>query len=175
MVKTTQPRHRNYRRICCRLWIDPPSVRCILCQRIVNSVFVMILHVITDQSTKMCFIQRDDMIQNLAPTTAYPALRYAILPRCLHVRPLGFQARCLQEPDDLFVELRISVQNHVPVWANLWKGLPQLLHNPFCSRVSSNVEVENLAAAVLDHKEQYSNWNVNVGTVKKSKATIASR
>ena len=70
-----------------RLLIDSPSVRCILGQRIVNSVFVMILHVITDQSTKMCFIQRDDMIQNLA-ATAYPVLCNVILGRCWHVRPL---------------------------------------------------------------------------------------
>jgi len=45
--------------------------------------------------------------------------------------------------------------------------------HPDC-RVSSDIEVQNLAASVLDY-EKCSSWNVNVGTVKKSKVTITAR
>ncbi len=37
-------------------------------------------HVIADQPAEMLFIQRDDMVKDLAPETPHPALRDAILP-----------------------------------------------------------------------------------------------
>jgi hypothetical protein len=39
------------------------------------------------------------------------------------------------------------------VWAEVREGLTQLLHDPLRGRMSSDVEVEHLAAAALDREE----------------------
>src|SRR5262245_9975085 len=93
------------------------------------------------------------MVKNLAAATSDPALRKAILPGCLETRPFGFQTRHLQKRDDISIKLRVSVQNHVTEWAGVRKGLTQLLDDPLRSRMSGYVEVQNLAASVLDHEE----------------------
>src|SRR5437762_944536 len=113
----------------------------------------MVVHVIAHQPKEMGFVQSDYMVQDLAAATPYPTLRNAILPWGLHTRPLGFQSRRVQKRDDAVVELRISVQNHVAVWTGFWKSLTQLLHDPLGIRMSSDVEVEDLAASVLNHEE----------------------
>ena len=140
-----------------------------------NSVFVILVHVITDQSAKMLLVQHDDMVQDLAAATAYPSLRYAILPGCLHARPLGLQPRRLQKHDDICVEFRIPVQNHVMIRAGVRKGLPQLLDDPLRRRMSGYVEVQNLSTTISITKKQCSSLKVNAGTVQKSKATSTWR
>jgi hypothetical protein len=52
----------------------------------------------------MSFVERDHLIEDLAPTTSHPSLRDSILPRCVYARSFGFQARYLQERDDLAIE-----------------------------------------------------------------------
>src|SRR5688572_29158616 len=138
MVQPTQPRNRNHGPIRCRLLFDSPSVWRVLVQGIVSTIFVMVVHVLADQPPKMCFVQRYDMVKHFAAATSYPAFRYAILPGRLDARSLGCQSRCLQKHDDISVEFRISVQNHISIRAGFWKGLAQLLHNPLCGRMSSD-------------------------------------
>ena len=107
MVQSAEARNRNHGRGGGRFWLDW-SLRRILLQGIVNAARWVIAHIILDQSAQMLLIQRDDMVQNLAPAASDPSLGNAILPWRLTLK-------------------------------------------------------------------QYSNWKVTVGTVKKSKATIASR
>ena len=65
----------------------------------------------------------------------------------------GFQTRRRQKGDDLIVELRVSIQDDVTVWASFWKGLAQLLDDPLRRRVSCDVAVQDLAASVLDDEK----------------------
>ena len=115
------------------------------------------------------------MVKDFAAATSYPALRYAILPGRLDARWLGFQTCCLQERDDFIVKLRVPIENRKTVWAGFWKALTQLLYYPLRSRMWSDVEVQDLAASVLDHEEAVQQLERQRGTVKKSKATITSR
>jgi hypothetical protein len=99
MVQTAQARNRNHGCVRCWLLLDGPSVRRVLFQTIVKAVLVMAVHVIADQPTEMFFIQRDDMVKELAPATSHPALCNAILPR-LWVVQTGFTVpRCQSDPD----------------------------------------------------------------------------
>jgi hypothetical protein len=41
----------------------------------VDAVLVVVVHVITYQPTEMFFIERDDMVEDLAPATADPSER----------------------------------------------------------------------------------------------------
>ena len=113
----------------------------------------MVVHVISDQSAEMLFVQRDDMIENLAPATSHLSFRDSILPGRPWARSLGLQTRCPQETDDVSVELRVPVEDDVTVRHRLGESFPQLLHDPLRRRVLRDVEMQNLPASVLDDKE----------------------
>ena len=67
--------------------LDWPLVGSVLVQRVMNSIFMIIRHVVTDYPAQVLFAQRDHVIENLAAATSYPPFRYAILPRrCTLVR-----------------------------------------------------------------------------------------
>src|SRR5438445_134698 len=72
--------HRGGRR---RLAFHWPSVRCVLIEGIVNPVVVVVVHVIANEPPQMFFVQRDDMVEDLAAAASYPALRNSVLPRRL--------------------------------------------------------------------------------------------
>jgi hypothetical protein len=65
---------------------------------------MVIVDVVADQSTKMLFVKRDDMIKNLSAATSYPAFRDAVLPRRLDACAFGFETRRLQKRGDIGIE-----------------------------------------------------------------------
>jgi hypothetical protein len=99
------------------------------------------------------FVQCDDVVQDCPAATSDPALRYSILPGRADARPLGLQTSRLQERDDLMVELRVPIQNHVAVRASFGKGLAELLDHPLRSRMAGHIAVKDLPASVGDYKE----------------------
>src|SRR5215510_5824693 len=101
----------------------------------------------------MPFIQRDDMVQHLSATTSHPAFRSSILPGRSDARPLRFQTCRPQKCDDIIAELRVSIHDDVTIGSGLGKGFAQLLDDPVCARVSSDVAVHDLTPAVLDDEE----------------------
>ena len=99
------------------------------------------------------FVQCDDVVQDFPPATSDPALRYSILPGRANARPLGLQTSRLQERNDLMVELRVPIQNHVAVRASFGKGLAELLDHPLRSRMAGHIAVKDLPASVGDYEE----------------------
>ena len=95
MVKSTQMRHRHQLRVRSWLRLDRPAVRGVLRQSVVNAILLVVAHVVAHQPPEMCFVQCDDMVQDLSPATSDPALRQTILPGCLHARPFGLKSRRL--------------------------------------------------------------------------------
>ena len=74
MVQTTQARHGNHDLV--RSWLRlylPPVLR-VLFERVVNAVFMMIVHVVADEPAKVRLIQRNHVIEDLAAATSDPAL-----------------------------------------------------------------------------------------------------
>ena len=84
---------------------DRAAIRRILCQRVVNTVLMIVVHVIANQPPQMRFVQRDDMVENFATTASDPALCDSILPGCLNTRALRLQAGCFQEGDHIGIGL----------------------------------------------------------------------
>jgi hypothetical protein len=115
------------------------------------------------------------MVEDLAPAASNPSFGRSVLPWRLNAGPFWFESGGHQEGNDLAVEDGIVVQNSVAIWSRLGKGFAELLHDPICRRMLRDVEMQDPAALVLDDDQQYKSRNVAVGTVKKSKATIASR
>src|SRR5215470_7891922 len=101
----------------------------------------------------MLLVQRDHVVQDLAPATAHPPFRHTILPGRPWARSLRLQPRCLQESDHVSVELGVPVEDDVTVRHRLGESFPQLLHDPLRRRVLRDVEMQNLPASVLDDEE----------------------
>jgi len=114
---------------------------------------MIIADVIANQAAKMLLIQRDDVVEDVSATTPNPSLRNSVLPRRLHASSLGLQTGLLQELEYLSIEFRVAVENDVAIRGGAGKRLAQLLQDPLRSRLSSNVEVQNPPAPVLDNEE----------------------
>ena len=125
MMQSAQTRQRDYG--CFRGWllIDQSAIGRVFAEAIVNSVFVVVVHVIAHQPTKMWFVECDHVIEDLAPATSHPSLRDSILPRCLYARSFGFQPGCLQERDDLVIECRIAIEDHISIRTSQPPGRPR--------------------------------------------------
>ena len=65
----------------------------------------------------------------------------------------GLQTRRLQKVDDVAIEFRVAVEDHVTVWADFGKRFPQLLHYPLGRRVAGHVVVQNLPSCMLDDEK----------------------
>src|SRR5215467_10823985 len=84
MMQTAQTRNGNQSRLGTRSRFDRAAMRCVLFQRVMNSVLLIIAHVIPDQPAQMLPIQRNHMVEHLAAATPDPAFRDAVLPRRLN-------------------------------------------------------------------------------------------
>ena len=115
-----------------------------------STVVLVVVHIITNQSTEMLFVQCDGMIEDLSAATSDPAFRNSVLPGRPDTRPLGFQACRLQKRNHVSIEFRIAVQDRVSVRGGFGKRFMQLLDDPVRSRMAGHVEVEDLATAMLD-------------------------
>ncbi len=62
-----------------------------------NPVVVVVVHVIANEPPQVWFVQRDDMVENLAAAASHPAFRSPVLPLCLNIRALRPETRRLQE------------------------------------------------------------------------------
>src|SRR5262245_26954249 len=89
MVDAAQAWLRNQRAMRVRHWLDRTSVGSVFAQRVVNAILVVIAHVVADQTAKMLFIHRDDMVEDLAAAASDPSFGGSVLPRCLNARPFG--------------------------------------------------------------------------------------
>jgi len=89
----------------------------------VNSVLVIVGDVIADEPAQMAFAKCDDVIKNLVPRAADPALRYPVLPGCSDARTLGFQTCVIEESDHVGIEFRIVVEDSIAVRTGFRKCL----------------------------------------------------
>ena len=110
-MQSAQARRRNYGCLSRWLWLDRPTGGRVFAETIVKAIFVVVIHIITDQPAEMRFIQRDDVVEDLSPATSHPSFRDSILPRRLYARPFGLHSRGLQEVDDFVIESRIVIED----------------------------------------------------------------
>jgi hypothetical protein len=75
MMKAAKPGTGHHRRGRRRLAVHLSSIRRVLIEGIVNPVVVIVVHVIANEPPQMLFVQRDDVVENLAATATDPAFR----------------------------------------------------------------------------------------------------
>ena len=134
MMKTAEPGTGGHLRIRRWLTLHWPSVWRVLIQGIVNPVIVVVFHVIANQPPQMPFVQCDHVVQNLPPAASDPALCNPVLPGRLNTRALRLEAGCFEQGDHIRIELRVAVEDDMPIRTSLGKCFPQLLHNPRASQ-----------------------------------------
>ena len=118
-----------------------------------NAVLVVITDVLADDATKVFFVHRDDMVEDLAAAAPNPSFGRSVLPWGVNARSFGFQSGGRQEADDVATEDGIVIQNGVAIGGRLRKGFAKLLHHPICGRMSRDVEMQDSTAFVLDDEE----------------------
>jgi hypothetical protein len=153
MMKATQPRTGDQRRRQTKLAFHWPPIRRILFEGIVNPVIVIVVDIIANKPAEMLFVECDDMIENLAAAASHPAFRNPILPGCLHTCAFRLKTRYLQEGHHIGIEFRVVVEDGITMRNRVGKSFPQLLNNPISGRMTSNIEMQNPAAAMLDDEE----------------------
>ena len=84
MMEPTQAPRRNHGRFRGRLLFGRPAIGRIFAETIVNSIFVMVVHVIAEHPAEMWFVQGDHVVEDLSPATSHPSFRNSILPRRLY-------------------------------------------------------------------------------------------
>jgi hypothetical protein len=109
------------------------------------------------------------------PTAFHPTLRDAILPGRSEGSSLGNHPRGLHRCDHLEPELLIAIKDQVFVRRFKGKCLAQLLDDPTASRMLRDVNVQDARPIMADDEEAVETPKVIVGTVKKSRAAMASR
>jgi hypothetical protein len=88
---------------------------------IVSPVIVVVVQVIANQPPQMFFVQRDDMVENLAEAASHPAFRSPVFPRCLNTRAFRSEVRRLQEANHSGIEFRVVVEDGITIRTSLGK------------------------------------------------------
>jgi hypothetical protein len=109
----------------------------------VRSVIAIVGREFAAEPPNVGFVDRDDMIETFAARGANPFFRRSVLPGASNARVLWLNSRRLRQSQDFGAEFGITIQDGVLIWADLWKGLAQLLANPFGSWIGRYVEVQN--------------------------------
>ena len=140
--------------MCCqRPRLYRSSIRRVLVEGIVNSFLMMIGDVIANDSAQMGFIQRNDVIENLATAASDPAFGSSILPGRLDPSSFYFQPRRFQEIRNPSIKFRVVVENDIAAAHRVRKGLAKLLQRPLSGRLTGHVEVQDLASTMVDNKQ----------------------
>src|SRR4030095_9661887 len=107
-----------------------------------NAVLLVVVDILTDQPIEMGFVERDDVVEQLASTTAHPALRDAVLPRRPNACARRVQTGGRQKRDHVAVKRRVVVEQEEAMRAVSWKDVTELLHHPRRRRLAGHVEME---------------------------------
>lgn len=122
-------------------------------ERVADPFPVVVIDAVAEEPPQVLFIQRNDMVENLAATASGPAFGNAVLPRGLNARGFRVEARCLEKRDNAGIETGVVVEDGIAKRSSLRKRLAQWLHHPFCGWLAGDAEMQNPAPAMLNCEE----------------------
>ena len=105
MVEATQAWQGNQTGMSRWFSLDRTSMGRVFAQRVVNAILVVIAHILANQTAKVFFIHRDDMVEDLAAAASNPSFSGSVLPWCLNARPFWLKSGGLQEGKHVGVEI----------------------------------------------------------------------
>ena len=80
-----------------------------------NATLLVMADVLADDATKVFFIYRDDVVEDLAAAASNPSFGRSVLPWGVYARPFGLQPGGRQEGNHVAVENGIVIQNGVAI------------------------------------------------------------
>ena len=104
--------------------------RCLLLQREMGSIFMVVADVFIHQPFQMPPTYYDHVVEQVSSAATNPSLGDAVLPRTSVAGPFTMDAEALHRADHLLIEVRCPVEDQVTRERIVWKGLPQLLDDP---------------------------------------------
>src|SRR4051812_22871414 len=99
MVEPAQPWQRSHTGIADCHWLDRTSAGCVFSQRVVDAVLLVIADVLADDAPQVFFIDRNNIVEDIAAAASNPPFGGSVLPRRVNARPFCFQSGGLQECD----------------------------------------------------------------------------
>ena len=105
------------------------------------------------EAFQMVFVEYDDMVEQIATTTADEAFRNSVLPWALKAGSLGLDTEALDRIDYMVTEVRPAIKYEIAWCRVVRKCLPQLLDHPLAGRMPGHVEVKDTAAVMGKHEE----------------------
>src|SRR5947209_13488685 len=93
------------------------------------------------------------MVEQFSTHAADPTFRCSVLPRAPDTGSQRLEITGFQELKDVVSELRIMVEQHIPIGAGKRECLPQLLHDPTACWMERHVEVQNASAIMFNREE----------------------
>ncbi len=129
------------------------TVRRSLSQSEMRAVAMVVADVFREQSLQMAFIERDDVVQQIAPAAFDPTLRHTILPGTFERGPHWAHLQRSNGYGNLEPVLRIPVEDQKPGGRFKRKRFPQLLDDPHARRMPGDVEMQDATTIVADDEE----------------------
>src|SRR5215472_16613642 len=80
MVKATQAWQGNQTGMSRWFSLDRTSMGRVFAQGVVNAILLVIAHVLADQTAKVFFLHRDDMVEDLAAAASNPSFSGSVVP-----------------------------------------------------------------------------------------------
>lgn len=114
---------------------------------------MIVREILSAEPAQMFFVERDYVVQQLAAGIADPTLRCTVLPRTADAGSDWLNPAAGQQFANSGAEFGIAVEDGIAERAGKREGFPQLLSDPIAGGMSGGIEVEDLAAAVLDDEE----------------------
>jgi len=145
MVQSAESGKRSNLASSCRTVCDRSTCWCVLRERQMCPVLVVVTHVLGHQTLQMSLVQDDHMVQQVSSATSHPTLRNPVLPGTSKSGAHRPNSDTSHERYYVAAELCIMVKQKEPVRRRVRPRFPHLLHDPKCTGVSRDVETENLA------------------------------
>jgi len=122
-----------------------------------SPVFVVIAHIVGEDSFEVSFVQGDDMVNQVTPAGTHPALGNAVLPGALQGGLNANDFHGLNGRGHVEPVLPIVIKYEKLGCRLEGKCFSQLLDNPDAGRMASDIEVEDAPAVMADDKEAVEN------------------
>lgn len=118
-----------------------------------GAVAVVVSDILAKQAPKMIRVEHDDMVEELAATTADPAFDDTVLPGA-PIRSTGsFDRKGLDGGTNIATEYGIAIEDKILGRAIAGKRLAQLLDDPLGRRVFGDVYMDDVPSFVADDDE----------------------
>ncbi len=118
-----------------------------------RAVFLVVANILREPAFQVAFVNCNDVIQEITPTTPYPTLCDSILPRTFErgadrIHPQG--SNCCGHFQSI---LGITIKDDEPRCGTKWKRFSQLLDNPQACRMLCDIEMQDAPTIVTDDEK----------------------